>query len=134
MPQTFLKFFRLELRDSVIYSHEYTRPTKRNDYTVMFSLAGTQKEFGQVECFVEAIGEQNQLQVLALICPFTTTIFSVSCGSSEFPVNYLLESTTANHVKFIPVTHIERKCICLEVSDKMYVVQPVHDICMQLST
>ena len=109
---TKIKFLRLELGHSVIYSHEYKRPTKRNDYTIMYGSM----EFGQVEYFLEVVCDKNII-VLALIYPFwTTEVIAMSSLTFE----HLLEAKKLDEAKFIKVEDIQRKCIFLEIDVKSY--------------
>ena len=51
VPDTVIKFWRLELHNSLFYSKEYTCTTKSNNYTVVYDDGD--KSYGVIQFFLE---------------------------------------------------------------------------------
>ena len=70
-------------------------------------------------------------------CNFSTNLDSLDYTSYCYVIinfEHLLEVKKLDDAKFIQVENIQHKCIYLEVDVKSYVVQPMYDICMNLSS
>ena len=109
------------------YSCAYTRPTTRNSYTIMYMTSDGSCKYGSVQYFLEAV-RLNEVSVLAVVLPFTTSIVSLH----GIPIQHLLAVTLESREEFIPAQNIKRKCIFVNVDNCNYVTCPMHDVCMSL--
>ena len=89
-----MKFLRLEALGTMIYSYEYKRPKRRNNYTITFSDESNHEFFGIVEYFVEVhVAANSQIGVLALVTILSTTVLAHGLSSE------LLTTFTGSKVK-----------------------------------
>ena len=131
MPTDAVKFKRLQLKECLLHSKQYTRSQKMNNYTISFkddqtaSIHAVVEKFGTIETFLDISNtDTGQHAVFAIVNEFTTK--PLVC--SGIILKHMLLATEAR-CRIIPVSWILNKCIT--VNRKRFVVK--HGMYMSLS-
>ena len=123
VPDVVIKFWRLELHNSLFYSKEYARTTKTNNYTVLYDSDGVEG-FGVIKFFLElSCRDVSRPQVLAIIDKLITAPYV--CGDVLVPH---LRVVVAQHQSFVSASCLKMKCILIDVDDTV-VACPFDSVC-----
>lgn len=131
MPTAAVNFKRLQLKECLLHSKQYTRSQKMNNYTISFkdnqTASTVVEKFGTIETFLDiSNADTGQRAVFAIVNEFTTT--PLVC--SGITLKHMLLATESRS-RVIPVSWILNKCISITVNGKRFVVK--HEMYMSLS-
>ena len=112
-------FKRLQFGDAIFHSQMYKRVSRRNNFTIAYSLGGC-TSYGQIEVFF-LVGETSRMTCGAVIAPMS--MFSGAlCESHEVlgnVVNHIvpLHQPKKNRFDIIPLEDIIDVCLYIKFSD-----------------
>ena len=118
-PSTVLKFYRIEIYNSLYYCSEYKRATKTNNHTVIYQDLDSSKKVAVVCYYLELNNDDGSCIVVAVIKPLNTTAFK----QGPITVHHLYEVLSEGSVVCIPVEWIKEKCIFMELDRSTYVAK-----------
>jgi hypothetical protein len=102
-PINTIKFYRVDLRNSLYYCREYKRTSKTNNYCVVYeSLDTTEESFAIIDYFVEVEHPStHNLLTLAVVQHLNTCVFTVS----DQPIPHML-NVSSQQIRYIPIQSI----------------------------
>ena len=106
-------FFRLELKGEVFYSKLYSRPKKRNSYTICYS-SDSEEKYGRITKFL-CLQEYGVFAVVSPLVP--TSLPSEAFGLSEPALDYTLRIVPVKSMEnllLVPVARIKSKCVYID--------------------
>ena len=111
-PINAVKFYRIDLRNSLYYCTEYKRASKTNNYCIIYENPDTTEHdsFAIIDYFVEVEHPStHNLLTLAVVRHLNTCVFTVN----DHPIPHIL-NVSSQQTKYIPIQSIKSKCILIE--------------------
>lgn len=111
-------FQRVMHNGSIIHSHQYSRPTKQNTYTILFTEDG-EEQFGQIECYFAFNAQcKDGCEHNPCICMTYAAVVSrldkIGCLTPHIAITQRPDSSK---VSVIPLTSIQDLCVYMTFSD-----------------
>lgn len=99
-PESALKFWRLQLHNTVFYSQEYSRTRSRNSYTIT-----SDGRFGVIKYFLETKNSSNGSVVLAIV--------SILRAQKYYSLPHLFTARASGILQAIRADTIMFKCVSM---------------------
>lgn len=101
-PERALKFWRLQLHNTVFCSQEYSRTRSRNSYTITF---GSDGRFGVIKYFLETKNSSNESVVVAIV--------SILRAQKYYNLPHLFTARASGILQAIRADTIIFKCVSM---------------------
>ena len=113
---TVLKFYHIEIHNSLYYCDKYKRATFTNNHTVLYQ--DPDDKFAVVCYYLELNSDDGSSKVVAVVKQLNT-----SFRQGSIIVHHLHEVISEGSVVRIPVEWIKEKCVFIKLDSMIYVAK-----------